>query len=53
MQTVRSVRDPEGKETKALLLRPEVKQDGNITFFLPYTFVHLSLKKNRGGRVGV
>ena len=33
MQNVRSVRDSDGQETKALLLRPEVKQDGNIRFF--------------------
>ena len=51
MQSVRSVRDPEGNETKALLLRPEVKQDGNITVFFSYTFVRLSLKKNRGDGV--
>lgn len=33
MQIVRSVRGPEGQEAKALLLRPEVKRDGNIAFF--------------------
>ena len=49
MQTVRSVRDSEGQETKALLLRPEVKQDGNITFF---SFFLFSLKRNGGDRVG-
>ena len=30
MQAVRSVKDSEGQETKALLLRPGVKQDGNM-----------------------
>ena len=30
MQSVQSVRDAEGHEAKALLLRPEVKPDGNI-----------------------
>ena len=28
MPAVRSVRDPQGQEAKALLLRPEVKADG-------------------------
>ena len=32
MPTVRSVRDSQGQEAKALLLRPEVKQDGNVAF---------------------
>lgn len=31
---VRSVRDSEGQEAKALLLKPEVKPDGNTAFFL-------------------
>lgn len=30
MPAVRSVRDSDGQEAKALLLRPEVKPDGNI-----------------------
>ena len=34
MQSVQSVRDAEGQEAKALLLRPEVKPDGNIWRFL-------------------
>ena len=52
MQTVRSVRDSEGQEAKALLLRPEVKQDGNITFF-SFFHVFFSLEKKGGYRVGV
>ena len=47
MQTVRSVRDSEGKEAKALLLRPEVKQDGNITFFSSSLFNFLFGKEKR------
>ena len=31
---VRSVRDAEGREVKALLLRPEVKPDGNSASFI-------------------
>ena len=47
MQTVRSVRDSEGQETKALLLRPEVKLDGNITF-VTFLFFLLEERKKRG-----
>ena len=38
MQTVRSVRDSEGRESKALLLRPEVKRDGINIVFLSFSF---------------
>ena len=54
LQSIRSIRDSEGQETKALLLRPEVKQDGNIMFFSFYfSFFQLSLKKKRSDRAGV
>lgn len=57
LQSIRSIRDSEGQETKALLLRPEVKQDGNIMFFLLSfllsSFVQLSLKRKGSDRVGV
>lgn len=33
MPAVRSVRDPDGQEGKALLLKPEVKPDGNTASF--------------------
>ena len=41
LQTVRSIRDSEGQESKAILLKPEVKQDGNTTFlsFLFFSFL--------------
>ena len=45
MQNVRSVRDSEGREAKALLLRPEVRQDGNIIFC--FSFVVFSFGKER------
>ena len=43
MLIVRHVRDPEGQEAKALLLRPEVKQDGiiHVLFFSVMSFIFL------------
>ena len=38
MPPVRSVRDSEGQEAKALLLRPEVKPDGNMASFAFFSF---------------
>ena len=35
MPAVRAVKDPDGNEARALLLRPGVKQDGNM---VPYFF---------------
>ena len=37
--SVRSVRDPEGNEAKALLLRPGVKQDGDSASFFLVVFL--------------
>ena len=49
LQTVRSVKDPEGQETKVLLLRPEVKPDGNLTFFAFFFLLfQFHFEKKRG-----
>ena len=49
LQTVRCVRDPEGQETKALLLRPEVKPDGNLTIFSFFFLSSNFILKRKGG----
>ena len=53
MHSIRSVRDSEGQESKALLLRPEVRQDGNSTFSVFAFLLVFPLKKKRGDREGV
>lgn len=49
MQTVRSVRDSEGQEAKALLLRHEVRPDGKYYNSVPFSgsclFLGFFLKK--------
>jgi tRNA (guanine37-N1)-methyltransferase len=35
MQTVVSVRDPQGEDAKALLLKPEIRSDGNWLLLTP------------------
>lgn len=62
MQTVRSVRDPEGgQEAKALLLRPEVRPDGKYNkrsfsshvVIFPLVFFFLEKKEKSVIMVGV
>lgn len=50
---VRSVKDSEGQEAKALLLRPEVRPDGNIASFVFFSSPRRAQKGAGRGRAEV